>query len=385
VEEVKTEQTLALRMFRAKTRPESQPGDVAMGLFDTLRASLSRRKTQPPEPPRNGSPAKSSLKASRKLLASTLNELNIGLEIWDGNDRLVLYNKSVNHILADFHAPDHIGQSYEALMRANLRRNLIPAAKGCEDQWLTQHLAQRQNTGEPELQEFAGDIWVNVQHTRASDGYLISARINVTDMVRRGKTLEATNQILTKQSSTDGLTGLANRRCFDQALDIEWQRAGRNLMPLSLLMVDIDHFKNFNDHYGHLAGDECLRRVANALDACVRRAGEMAVRYGGEEFVLLLPGVNSADACETAQNCLDRIRREAMPHAASLTAKHVTISIGVATVVPDAGLDAMLLVNSADAAMYRAKTGGRARYEMATQQDWEIDQDTPRSRPAPLS
>ncbi|WP_210547051.1 GGDEF domain-containing protein [Rhodoferax sp. PAMC 29310] len=355
-----------------------------MGLFDTLRNSLSRKRGRT-EPPRNGSATKNSLKASRKLLASTLNELKIGLEIWDANDRLVLYNKSVNHVLADFHIPDHIGQSYEALMRGNLRRHLIPAAIGCEDQWLTQHLAQRHNAGDAELQELAGDVWVNVQHTRPPDGYLISARVNVTDMVRRGKTLEATNQILTKQTSTDGLTGLANRRSFDQALDVEWQRASRAQLPLSLLMVDIDHFKNFNDHYGHLAGDECLRRVANALGDCVRRAGEMAVRYGGEEFVLLLPGADDAHACETAQKCLDRLRREAMPHAASPTAKNVTISIGVATVVPSSGTNAKLLVNTADAAMYRAKTGGRARYESASQEDWDIDPDTPRSRPVPLS
>lgn len=355
-----------------------------MGWFDAFRAAL-RRKAMPVEPPRSGSPVKNTLKASRKLLAATLNEMNIGLEIWDANDRLVLYNTSVNRTLVDFHRPDHIGQSYEALMRANLRRNLIPAALGCEDQWLTQHLAQRHNAGDPELQEFAGDIWVNIQHTRAPDGYLISARVNVTDMVRRGKTLEATNQILTKQSSTDGLTGLANRRSFDQSLDTEWQRAGRSLTPLSLLMVDIDHFKNFNDHYGHLAGDECLRRVADALGGVVRRAGEVVARYGGEEFVLLLPGTDSAQACETAQTCLDRIHQQAMPHANSATSTHVTISIGVATVVPDATIDAKLLVNTADAAMYRAKTGGRARYEMATQEDWEIDHDTPRSRPAPLS
>jgi diguanylate cyclase (GGDEF)-like protein len=355
-----------------------------MGWFDALRAAVSR-KFMPTQPPRASSPAKNSLKASRKLLASTLNELNIGLEIWDANDRLVLYNKSVNHILADFHRPDHIGQSYEALMRANLRRNLIPAALGCEDQWLTQHLAQRHIAGEPELQELAGEIWVNLQHARAPDGYLISARVDVTDMVRRGKTLEATNQLLTQQSSTDGLTGLANRRSFDQSLDTEWQRAGRSLMPLSLLMVDIDHFKKFNDHYGHLAGDECLRRVADALGGVVRRAGEVVARFGGEEFVLLLPGADSAQACDTAQTCLDRIRRLAMPHVASPTAKQVTISVGVATVVPDATIDAMLLVNTADTAMYRAKTGGRARYEIATQDDWEIDEDTPRSRPAPLS
>ena len=354
-----------------------------MGWFDGLLVALGHKSR--PSAALQGSPAQQSLKASRKLLASTLNELHIGLEIWDANDRLVLYNKSVNHILADFHAPDHIGQSYEALMRVKLRHHLFPAALGYEEQWLIQHLALRHGAGETELQELAGDIWVNVHHARAPDGYLISARVNVTDMVRRGKTLEATNQMLTQQSSTDGLTGLANRRSFDQSLDTEWQRAGRSLTPLSLLMVDIDHFKNFNDHYGHLAGDECLRRVAAALGSGVRRAGEVVARYGGEEFVLLLPGADHAQACDAAQNCLDRIHQEAMPHAASPTSRQVTVSIGVATVVPDATVDAKLLVNTADAAMYRAKTGGRARYEIATQEDWEIDQDTPRSRPAPLS
>lgn len=355
-----------------------------MGWFDFLKSGSGRAPT------RHGSlhsaaHSQEALKASRQLLSSTLNALNIGLEIWDTQDRLVLYNKSVNHTLADFHAPDHIGQTYEALMRANLRRHLIPAALGHENRWLKLHLAQRKNTAEPELQELAGDIWVNIQHTRAADGYLVSARINVTDMVRRGKKLEAANQMLTQQSSTDGLTGLANRRSFDELLQSEWQRAGRSGLPLSLLMVDIDHFKNFNDHYGHLAGDECLRRVASVLESGLRRSGEVVARYGGEEFVLLLPGADGAQARETAQNCLDHIRREAIAHAASSTSAQVTISIGVATVVPHPSIDAMLLVNTADAAMYRAKSAGRARYELATQEDWEIEDDTPRTRPAPLS
>ena len=355
-----------------------------MAWFDFFKSDAGRKLMQTePSPPR--SVTQHSLQVSRKLLSSTLHALNIGLEIWDAKDQLVLYNKSVNQVLADFHTPDHIGQTYEVLMRAKLRRHLIPAARGCEGPWLKQHLAQRNHKGEPELQELTGDLWVNVQHTRASDGYLISARIDVTDMVRRGKALEATNQMLTQQSSTDGLTGLVNRRSFDALLESEWQRGARSGLPLSLLMVDIDHFKKFNDRYGHLAGDECLRRMADMLGDGLRRSGEVVARFGGEEFVLLLPGADSAQAHETAQNCIERIRQEAMPHADSTTASHVTVSIGVATVVPHPSMDALLLLNTADAAMYRAKTGGRNRYVLATQEDWEIEVDTPRTRPAPLS
>lgn len=348
--------------------------------------SNSDRAGKRGEPSASRSSTQDSLIASRKLLSSTLNELKIGLEIWDAKDRLVIYNKSVNHVLADFHTPDHIGKTYEVLMQAKLRRHLIPAARGCEGPWLKQHLAHRnhQGEGEPELQELTGDLWVNVQHTRASDGYLISARIDVTDMVRRGKALEAANQMLTQQSSTDGLTGLANRRRFDALLQSEWKRGARSGLPLSLLMVDIDHFKKFNDRYGHLAGDECLRRMADLLGDGLRRSGEVVARYGGEEFVLLLPSVDSTQAHETAQNCIERVRQEAIPHADSTTASHVTVSIGVATVVPHPSMDAMLLLNTADAAMYRAKTGGRNRYALATQEDWEIEMDTPRTRPAPL-
>ena len=146
-------------------------------------------------------------------------------------------------------------------------------------------------------------------------------------------------------------------------------------------MVDIDHFKNYNDHYGHLAGDECLRRVARVLGHSVRRAGEMVARYGGEEFVMLLPGADIAHACDTAQKCLERMAQEALPHAASPTAPHLTLSIGVACLLPDTSVEASKMVNAADAAMYRAKTGGRARFEVAGDSDWGIACDTSRSLP----
>ncbi len=328
-----------------------------------------------------------SLEAQRahQLLANSLDALNVGLEIWDENDRLMLYNKTVNQLQADFHTPAHLGQTFENLLRANLQRGLITAAVGREDAWFAERLAGRARHTAPLLQELAGDRWVHIHETRTAEGYVMAARVDVTELIRREKKLEVSNQYLVQQSATDCLTGLANRRRFDEALATEWQRAARSGAPLSLLMVDIDHFKNYNDRYGHPAGDQCLRRVAAALGQCVRRAGELVARYGGEEFVMLLPNADIKHACETAQNVIDQMRHEALPHAASLTCHQVTLSLGVASIQPDAAMDAATLVNAADAAMYRAKSGGRARYEVADRWDWSIGEETPRTQPAPLA
>lgn len=323
---------------------------------------------------------------ARQLLASSLDTLDVGLEIWDEHDRLVLYNKKINLIYKGFHTPADIGQTFEALMRAKLKRQLIPAAIGCEQEWLAQRLASRGTHKAHTLKELTRNQWVNFYETRTSEGYLVAAWVDVTELVLKGKVLEANNQRLAQQTAMDGLTGLANRRRFDEALTVEWQRAARGGTPLSLLMVDIDHFKNYNDNYGHLAGDQCLRRVSSVLSRCVRRAGELVARYGGEEFVLLLPGADMAHACEIAQMCLDLMQQECVAHTASPTSVYVTLSIGVACALPDAMLDdPASLVNAADAAMYRAKSSGRAHYEVADQADWDIDDNTPRTQPSSLS
>lgn len=329
--------------------------------------------------------ARQATRQVRQLLASCLDTLDVGLEIWDEQDRLVLYNNKINKIYPNFHTPADIGQSFEALMRAKLKRHVIPAAIGREQAWLAQRLASRGTHRLHSLKELADNQWVDFYETRTPEGYLVAAWVDVTELVRRERVLEASNQRLAQQTHMDELTNLANRRRFYQALTSEWQRAARSALPLSLLMVDIDHFKNYNDNYGHLAGDECLRRVASVLSRCVRRAGELVARYGGEEFVLLLPGADRDHACEVAQMCLDLMQQESVAHAASPTAAQVTLSIGVACALPDALLDdPAILVNAADAAMYRAKSSGRAHFEVAGRADWEIDKDTPRTQPSPL-
>mgnify|MGYP001562946989 CR=1 FL=1 len=167
------------------------------------------------------------------------------------------------------------------------------------------------------------------------------------------------NEQLAEMAMRDVLTGLSNRRRFDEALAHEWDRARRNGRVLSLLMVDVDHFKAYNDHHGHPAGDRCLVHLAQAMAAAVHRPADLVARYGGEEFVVLLPDTDQAGAMELARKLIAQIDQLALPHVMSSTAPHVTVSVGVATQAPLASMDRQGLVGAADAALYRAKRGGR--------------------------
>lgn len=188
---------------------------------------------------------------------------------------------------------------------------------------------------------------------------------------------------LRRLTTTDGLTGVANRRAFDEALELEWRRSCRGGTPLSLLMIDVDYFKRFNDAYGHLAGDDCLRAIATTLTMGVRRPGELLSRYGGEEFVALLPNCDTAQALRLAELLLRDVRALGIPHVASEAAAHVTISVGAASFSslcralasrsPDHGecvarqiceLGAARLVSAADQALYTAKGTGRDRVQL---------------------
>ncbi|MCB9626274.1 MAG: diguanylate cyclase [Sandaracinaceae bacterium] len=167
------------------------------------------------------------------------------------------------------------------------------------------------------------------------------------------------NEQLAAMSRTDSLSGLANRRSFDDTLEVEWARMRRERKPLSLLFVDVDHFKRFNDTHGHRDGDACLRAVGQAIAEAALRPADMAARYGGEEFVLLLPDTTLAGATEVAQRVLALVDALAIPHGDSPTAPHVTISVGATTADPASELEQRHLVETADACLYRAKHQGR--------------------------
>jgi diguanylate cyclase (GGDEF)-like protein len=170
--------------------------------------------------------------------------------------------------------------------------------------------------------------------------------------------LEKANQTLAELSATDALTGIANRRQFDEVLANEWRRAARLSQPLALAMIDIDWFKKYNDHYGHQAGDECLRRVATLLQLCVLRPGDLVARYGGEEFVFVATATDGPNALRIARNFCETLQSLALPHAMSSFAC-VTASIGVAAMVADEDHAPEALLRAADHALYQAKALGR--------------------------
>lgn len=177
----------------------------------------------------------------------------------------------------------------------------------------------------------------------------------------RERELEEANAKLVRLSHQDGLTGAANRRCFDEVAAKEWGRCQRDSRPLSVVMVDIDLFKKYNDLYGHIAGDRCLIEVAGALNRALRRPADLLARYGGEEFVALLPDTDLDGATALSEAMRDQVLKLDIEHRDSDVSSRVTISIGVATCVPGPGLSLEMLVNAADKALYEAKNEGRDR------------------------
>jgi len=175
--------------------------------------------------------------------------------------------------------------------------------------------------------------------------------------------LQDANAQLLKLVSIDGLTGIANRRHFDEVLAREVRRCLRERQPLSLILCDIDGFKRFNDSYGHARGDDTLKKVAQAVEKTFRRAGDLAARYGGEEFAIVLPGIDARRAWLFADRLRRNIWRLAIPNAVSPVADRVTISAGVATAMPDRIYQIEELIHAADTALYRAKGNGRNRVE----------------------
>lgn len=171
--------------------------------------------------------------------------------------------------------------------------------------------------------------------------------------------LQSVNRVLENMARLDGLTQIPNRRSFDERIDIEIARCARNQSPMSLMICDIDCFKQYNDTYGHLAGDTTLQKVAKAIEASFHRATDLVARYGGEEFVVLLPDTHVRDAYRMTQHMLDSVEKLGIPHKASKAVDRVSISIGVASADGHTALSKTELIERADEALYRAKETGR--------------------------
>ena len=230
------------------------------------------------------------------------------------------------------------GEQIEAVLTANLRRDALGQILG--------------------YQGILRDVTSQKQSERLREAYSQELERQVRE---RTQELSEANEKLQRLSDCDGLTGIANRRKFDAVLESEWNRAKRNASPLALFMIDVDHFKAYNDHLGHHMGDECLRRIAQAIASTAKRAGELAARYGGEEFAVILPGLAGDSARNVADNLCASILKLAIAHEKSPTSKVVTVSIGVASCVPSGACPAESLVQAADANLYEAKRQGRNR------------------------
>ncbi len=212
-----------------------------------------------------------------------------------------------------------------------------------------------------------GEIWVEaaLHVTRASDSGEIDGVVAVVRDMTEQKDLQ---DKLTSLAATDGLTGLANRRAFDERLADEWARARRDGTQLSLLLIDVDHFKSFNDHYGHLAGDGCLRALGRILSAHAKRPADLAARYGGEEFAMLLPNTGADGCAEVGEEIRGALRDLAMLHVQNLPSRLITVSVGAATGFPSqTTTDCSALVAAADRALYAAKDSGRDRLVISGQ------------------
>ena len=211
---------------------------------------------------------------------------------------------------------------------------------------------------EKELQEAEASIRTLYEQEKRQSQILVQQNIALEQTKLE---LEAANHALQRLASVDGLTQIANRRCFDKTLQSEWLRMARNQEPISLILLDLDFFKFYNDHYGHQGGDECLKKVAEILDLNAQRGGDLPARYGGEEFAVILSQTDAQGAMRVAESICSDLKAQAIPHALSKVNKCVTASIGIASAVPNPELSVEWLIGEADRSLYQAKLEGRDR------------------------
>jgi diguanylate cyclase (GGDEF)-like protein len=298
-------------------------------------------------------------RAARELTAAYLSEMgHPAVLAADGNAALELYYKDPpDVVLLDVEMP---GLDGYAVAREIRRR-------GTDSGWIPIIFLSGRVNDEDVVKglEAGGDDYLTKPVSPVVLRAKLGAMNRITEMRNRllemSKQLQDVNRALVKLSSLDGLTQIANRRSFDTALELEWQRGMRNAKPVALILGDVDFFKRYNDTYGHQSGDSCLQAVAGALTSAARRGNDIVARFGGEEFVMLLPDTPLPGALEVAERVLDSVRGLKLAHAKSEVAEHVTMSLGITVCVPSPTLSSEQLIKVADSALYQAKSEGRNR------------------------
>lgn len=209
-------------------------------------------------------------------------------------------------------------------------------------------------------------VWIRdvvhvVRNAAGEVDCLVGFMFDISERKETEQKLIVLQKELEALSFKDGLTGVANRRMFDSVLETEWTNARRNSQPLSLVLIDIDYFKQYNDHYGHIQGDDCLKRVGQALGSAATRARDLVARFGGEEFALVLPETDMAAALKVAERCRSLIFKQQIPHATSPVSRILTASLGVGTIIPGHQDQPLAFIEAVDRQLYQAKQAGRNR------------------------
>jgi diguanylate cyclase (GGDEF)-like protein len=308
------------------------------------------------------------------LLESILGAVNLGAIVLDEQHRIVLWNRWMARHSAcradavlgqDFFAvfPElrhkRIASAITQALRDNFQSLLSQTLHKAPFALYTHGATMGGNDGEERMQQAIAVTPINLP---GSPRHCLIQINDVTIAVGREKLLREQTMVLRSQTFSDGLTGIANRSHFDVAIEKEMRRAMRTGSPLSLLMIDIDHFKDYNDHYGHQQGDDCLIRVAAELAAMLQRPTDLLARYGGEEFSAILPDTDAAQALGMAEAIRQHAADLRIPHAKTGNdVKHITLSIGIATQHPHQALEISSLIGAADRALYLAKRAGRNR------------------------
>ena len=306
------------------------------------------------------------------LSRNVLKAVNIGVVVLDDQQTIAIWNQWMQRF-SSVPAPNAIGKRLTELFPELENGRLHGAVQNALESKLPALLSQTLNKAPFPLFVTPKDAREDHRMQQAIQVIPITAPgmpthclIQVTDVslaVNREGILRQQAIELRSKMHSDGLTGIPNRRRFDEHAEDSYRLSIRNGSPISLIMIDIDFFKQYNDHYGHLQGDQCLIEVANALKAAINRPLDLVARFGGEEFVVVLPDTDSNGARQVARTMRTSIEQLGIPHAKSQVSANTTISIGVATHYPSREKGSLIeLISLADAALYDAKRSGRNRF-----------------------
>lgn len=274
-------------------------------------------------------------------------------------------------VLLDVQMPEMDGFETAELMRGHKNTRDVPIIFATAISKEKKHVFKGYNAGavdymfkplDPDILRSKVQVFMQLYLQRkALEIKTLELDSKIKELKETQRQLERSNAMLERLSTIDGLTGIYNRRRFDEVLELEWRRAIRIQSPISLIMVDLDCFKSFNDRYGHLAGDDCLRKAAEVMTDVLKRPSDMMARYGGEEFVAILPGTPADHAAQLAEEMRAGVEDLDIDHKGSYVCDCVTVSMGISSLIPDRNTLPSVLVAAADTALYEAKQSGRNR------------------------